>query len=77
MAAFVELIVVDKFWKRPLCPTARGLIDPVWKGADGDRNGDVPDVEKATLILAIEPSRRDRRVCQPIECYVVGDVISR
>src|SRR5262245_57238793 len=37
VAASVELVVVDEFGIRPLCPAPRGLIELVWKGAHGDR----------------------------------------
>ena len=32
MRAFVELVVMDEFGIRPLCPTPRGLIEPIRKG---------------------------------------------
>ena len=35
--AFVELVVVDQFGKRPLRPTVRAQIDLVRKGAYGNR----------------------------------------
>jgi hypothetical protein len=47
VAAFVELVVMDEFGIRTLCPTPRGCIDLVWKDAHGHRDGDVFDVEKA------------------------------
>src|SRR5258708_29373736 len=60
VAALVELVVMDEFGKRPLCPTARGLVDLIWKGAHGDRDGDVLDVEKRQLVFPADTSRRDR-----------------
>src|SRR5882672_9747404 len=46
VTAFVELVVVDELGKRPLRPTARGLVELVWKGAY-----DVLDVEKRQLVF--------------------------
>ena len=46
MPAFVELVVMDEFGIRPLCPTPRGLIELVRKDAHGYRDGDVFHVEK-------------------------------
>src|SRR5260221_4737090 len=76
MTAFVELVVVYEFGKRPLCPTARGLVELIWKGAYGDRDGDVLDVEKRQLVFPVETSRRDRGVCQPVERDVFGNSVS-
>jgi hypothetical protein len=44
--AFVELVVMDEFRIRPLCPTPRGLIELTGKDAHGNRDGDILDVEK-------------------------------
>src|SRR5271167_2247823 len=77
VAAFGGPVVINQFGIGFLCPALRGLEDLVWKGADGDRNGDAPHVEKAALIFPIETSRRDCRVCQPVERDVVEDVVSR
>jgi hypothetical protein len=35
--AFVELVVIDEFVIRPLCPTPRGLIELVRKDTHGSR----------------------------------------
>jgi hypothetical protein len=37
---------MNEFGIRLLCPTPRGLIELVRKGAHGDRDGDVFDIEK-------------------------------
>src|SRR5207344_261526 len=77
VAAFVELVVIDEFGIRPLCPTSRGLIELVRKGAHRDRDGDVFRGKEGELAFPIQTSRRDRRVRQPVECDVVEDVVSR
>jgi hypothetical protein len=41
VAAFVDLVVINEFEIRPLCPTPRGLIELVRKGAHRDWDGDV------------------------------------
>jgi hypothetical protein len=43
---FVELVVIDEFGKRSLCPASRGLIDLIRKNAHGYREGDIFHVEK-------------------------------
>ena len=56
VSTFVELVVVDQFGIRPLCPTARAQIDLVRKGAYGNRDGDAFDIEipEFAEILPIE-----------------------
>src|SRR3954467_7017146 len=46
--ALVELVVMDEFGIRPLCPAPRGRIDFVGEGTHGDRDRDTPDVEEAS-----------------------------
>ena len=76
MTALVELVVMDEFGIRPLCPAARGRIDFVGEGAHGDRDRDAPDVEEASSRrnlrgVPVEARRGDRGVRQPIERDVV------
>src|SRR5713226_10408306 len=68
---------MDELGVRPLRPTPRGGVDLIWKGADGNRDGDVLRGEKGKLVFPIQTSRRDRRVRQPVEGDVVENVISR
>src|SRR5437773_10599980 len=68
---------MDQFGIRARCPTPRGLIELVRKGAHGSRNRDTFRGEKGKLAFPIETSRRDRRVRQPVERDVVEDVVSR
>ena len=71
MSAFGDLVVVDKFGIRPLCPASRHSIDLVREEADGNRDRDIFDVEVAALVFPIETSRRNARVRQPIVRNVV------
>src|SRR5260221_3790396 len=75
--AFVEPVVMNEFGKRFLCPTPRGCIELIGKGAHGNRDGDVLRGEKGELVLPIETRRRDRRIRQPVERDVVEDIVSR
>jgi hypothetical protein len=68
---------MNEFGVRLFCPTPRGWIELVGKDAHGNGNADVLRGEKGKLVFPIQPSRRDRRVRQPVECDVVEDVISR
>src|SRR4030095_16087426 len=67
---------MDEFGIRPLRPTPRGWIELVRKDADGNRDGDVLDIEKAELVFPIQTRRRDCRIRQPEERDVVEDVVS-
>jgi len=60
--AFVELVVMDEFGIRALCPAPRSFIELVGKDAHGNRDGDVLWVEEAEPIFPIEASRRNPRV---------------
>jgi hypothetical protein len=77
VTAFIDLVVINEFVIRALCPTPRGFI--VFAGKDGHRrrNGDIDGVVKADLIFPIKPSRRNHGVRQPIKCDVVEDIIAR
>ncbi len=68
---------MNQFGIRALCPTSRGLIELVRKGAHGNRNRDTFRGEKGELAFPIQTSRRDCRVRQPVERDVVEDVVSR
>ena len=78
MAAFVELVVMDEFGIRPLCPAPRGWIELVREDAHGNRDGDAFGIEiPFAPILPIETGARKRRVRQPGERDVVEDVVAR
>ncbi len=77
MPAFLNLVVMDKFRIRLLCPTPRSWIQLIRKDAHGNRDGDPFDTEKADLSLPIETGARNRRVRQPGERDVVEDVVAR
>ena len=79
VAAFLNLVVMDKFGIRPLCPTPRGWIELVREDAHGNRDGDALDIEKPEFapILPIETGARKRRVGQPGDRDVVEDVVTR
>src|SRR4030095_9577863 len=66
VTAFIELVVIDKLGISPLCPTPRGLIDLVRKGAHRDRDDDVFRCKEGELVFPINTRRRDRRVRQPV-----------
>ena len=53
--ALVELVVIDKFGIRALCPTLRGLIELIRKDAHGCRDGYAFDTEKRNLVLETFP----------------------
>src|SRR3989449_7950645 len=67
---------MNQFGIRFLCPTPRGLIELVRKGAHGNRYRDTFRGEKGELAFPIQTSRRDRRVRHPVERDVVEDVVS-
>src|SRR6202023_347197 len=73
--AFVELIVVDQFWIRPLRPTARAQIDLVRKGAYGNRDGNAFDTEIREFAFPVESGTGNRRVRQPGDRDVVEDIV--
>src|ERR1019366_8185274 len=78
VSTFVELVVMDQFGIRPLCPTARGWIEFVREDAHGNRDGDAFGIEipEFAPILPIETSARKRRVRQPGDRDVVEDVVA-
>jgi hypothetical protein len=49
--ALLNLVVMDKFGIRPLCPTPQRLIELFRKRAYGNRDGDVFEAEKGELAL--------------------------
>jgi hypothetical protein len=63
--ALPDLVVIHELRIRPLCPIPRRLVEFVREDAHGNRNGDTLGSEKGELILPIETSRRNPRVCQP------------
>ena len=46
MSSFRNLVVIDEFGIRPLCPGSWGLIELVRKTAQGYRDGDIFRIEK-------------------------------
>ena len=78
MAAFLHLVVMDEFGKRPLCPAPWGRIEFVREDAHGNRDGDAFGIEiPVAPILPIETGARKRRVRQPGDRDVVEDVVAR
>src|SRR6266849_5604974 len=77
VSAFRESVVVNQFGIGFLCPAPRGCIDLIGKYAHGSRDRDTFQGEKGKLAFPIETSRRDRRIHQPVERYVVEGVVSR
>ena len=79
VSTFVELVVVDKFGIRPLCPAPRGWIEFVREDAHSNRDGDAFGIEKPEFapILPLESGARKRRVRQPGERDVVEDIVAR
>jgi hypothetical protein len=59
------------------CPTPRGCIDLVRKGAHGSRDRDTFRGKKGQLAFPVESSRRDRRIRQPLERDILEDVVWR
>src|ERR1700722_19726882 len=78
VSALGELIVVDQFRIRPLCPAPRGWIKFVREDAHGDRDGDALGVEiPFAKIFPVETGAGKRRVRQPGDRDVVEDVVAR
>src|SRR5262245_15467581 len=80
VAALVELVVVNELGIRSLHPASRGWIKLIRKDADGNRDGDAFDTEKAEIPasepLPVEPGRGNPRIRQPGQRDVVEDVVS-
>src|SRR5215813_11891666 len=76
---FEQPVVMDEFGIRFLRPTTRRRIEFVRKDAHRDRDLDTSRVEEATCrmvrIVAVELSRGDRSVRQPIKRDVVENVV--
>jgi hypothetical protein len=64
VAAFLELVVMDQFGKRLLCPAPRGWIEFVREDAYGDRDGDALGIEIAEFapIFPVETGSRKRGI---------------
>ena len=65
MAAFLYLVVMYEFGKRPLGPTPRGWIEFVREDAHGNRDGGDAfgiEIPEFTPVLPIETGARERRV---------------
>src|SRR5205823_13264790 len=80
MPALFELVVIDEFGIRPLCPAPRGWIELVRKDAHGNGDGGADALdseERRPLVLPIETGSRKRRVRQPGDRDVVEDVVAR
>src|SRR3954469_2511340 len=82
MAAFLEPVVINEFRVRLLGPASRGRIDFVRESANGDRERDASDVEETSSRrnlrrIPVEARRRDRSVGQPVQGYIVQNVVSR
>ena len=54
MPALGQPVIVNQLGVGPFRPTARGGIDLVWKGADGDGYGDAFRGEKRKVAFSIE-----------------------
>ncbi len=50
---FIDLVVVDQFGKRPLCPAPRGWIEFVREDAHGNRDGYALGVEIPEFVLPL------------------------
>jgi hypothetical protein len=79
VAAFVELVVVDEFGKRLLCPALRGRIELVRENAHSNGDGDAFGIEISEFapILPIKTGTGKRRVGQPGDRDVVEDIVAR
>src|ERR1700721_4896364 len=78
VSALGELIVVNQFRIRPLCPAPRGWIKVVRKDAHCDRNGDALGVEiPFAKIFPVKTGAGKRRIRQPRDRDVVEDVVAR
>jgi len=79
MSTFAELVVMDQFGVRPLCPASWGWKDFFGENAHGNRDGDAfgIDMPKFAPILPLETGARKRRVRQPGDRDVVEDVVAR
>src|ERR1700737_4606985 len=73
--ALRDLVVMDQFGIRLLCPALRSRIELVGKHTHGYRNGDALRVEVPTFapVLPIETGPGERRVRQPSDRDVVED----
>ena len=79
VSTFVELVVMDQFGIRLLCPAPRDWIEFVREDAHGNRDGDAFGIEipEFAPILPIETGAGKRRVRQLGDRDVVEDVVAR
>ena len=78
VTALGELIEVNQFRIRPLCPAPRRRIEFVREDAHGYGDGDAFGVEiPFAEIFPVKTGARKRRVRQPGDCDVVEDVVAR
>src|SRR5215212_1243377 len=75
--ALGDLVEMDEIVIREPSPAFWGRVELVRKGGHGNRQGDALGGEEGQLALPVQPSRRDRRLRQPVERDVVEDVVSR
>src|SRR4030095_3106413 len=73
--AFIELVVVNQFGVRALCPTARAQIDLIRKGTHGNRDRNALDVEIPEFVFPVETRSGNRRIRQPGQRNVVEDIV--
>src|SRR5262249_27513791 len=77
-----SLVVVDQLGIGLLGPALRGSVDFVWESRHGNWDLDATHVEEAGTarmvgVVPVESRRRDRRVGEPIQRYVVEHVVGR
>ena len=77
MPAFRQPVVMDELGVRPTGPTARRGVDLVRECAHRYRYRDPFWGKERQLAFPVEPSRRDPRAREPVERYVVKNVVSR
>src|SRR5689334_2315209 len=78
VAALGEAPIMEQLGIGLFGPALRRLVDLIGEGADGHRNLDAPDVEKAALvhmgIIPVKPRRGDGGVGQPVEGDIVEEI---
>src|ERR1700722_1538019 len=78
VSALGELIIVNQFRIRPLCPAPRGWIKFVREDTHGNWDGDALGVEiPLAKIFPVKAGAGKRRVRQPGDRNVVEDVVAR
>src|SRR5947209_20492650 len=76
MPAFRETVVVRQLGICFLRPATWRCVNLVGEHADRCRDRNAFGSEEREFALPIQPSRRNRRICQPIEGNVVENVIT-